>query len=332
MKILVTGGMGFLGNSLASKLLALGHEVHAVGRTKEPKAEKLVPGLQYHPCDLSTNFPANEIIRNTDCVVHSAAKAGVSGKYSDYYAANYKATKNLLEACRSNGVSRFILTSTPSVVFSKKPIRHGNENLPYLSHSFSPYATTKALAEKLVLRANNPPNLQTIALRPHLVWGIGDPHLLPRVIKRHKEGKFKIIGTGSNQVDLTHISNVTHAHVLAIDSMMKNEKLGGKPYFIGQEEPVSLWVWLNELFSSLQLPLVSQKISYRSAYQIGWMMEILWNMLPLRGDPPMTRFVASQLAHDHWFSSENAKKDLGYSPILSMENAMKETLPWLKQF
>ena len=331
MKVIVTGGMGFLGNSLVSKLLDCGYEVHAVGRTKEPKKEKLLLGIQYHACDLANNFLDDKILKNTDLVVHTAAKAGVSGNYHDYYLANFTATKNLLDSCRSSGISRFIHTSTPSVVFTKNPIQNGNEILPYLSHSLSPYASTKAMAEKLVLQANNPPHLQTLALRPHLVWGKGDPHLLPRVIKRHKEGKLKIVGLGNNQVDLTHIVNVTHAHMLAIDAIMKNKELGGKPYFIGQEEPVVLWDWLNDLFSSLKLAPVTKKISFRIAYHIGWVMEMLWKLLSIGGDPPMTRFVASQLAHDHWFSSKNAKEDFGYSPILSMQEAMKETLPWLKK-
>jgi len=172
--------------------------------------------------------------------------------------------------------------------------------------------------------------MRTIALRPHLVWGAGDPHLLPRVMARHRAGKFKIVGNGKNKVDLTHVDNVVHAHLCTLESMQVNASLGGKAYFIGQNEPIFLWQWLNHIFTELGLPILEKSVPFKTAYHLGFIIEKLWGALRIKSDPPMTRFVACQLAQDHWFSSEAAQKDLGYEPILSMDQALEKTLPWLK--
>ncbi|MEK9772805.1 MAG: NAD-dependent epimerase/dehydratase family protein [Opitutae bacterium] len=330
MKILITGGLGFIGHAIARRLLEEGHEVHALGRTSNPPTNKLIHGLHYHSHDLSRERLKDDWFKGTETVFHVAAKAGIGGRYQDYRLANLSATEQLLQACTEMDVSHFIYTSTPSVSFSTRPIRGGDESLPYSSEVFSPYASTKALAEQAVLSAHDSKGLRTLALRPHLVWGPGDPHLLPRVISRHRAGKLKMVGDGQNRVDLTHLDNVVHAHLCALHSMVSDQQLGGKAYFIGQEEPVLLWDWLNEIFAELGLPRLEKSVSYRTAFRLGYLIEGIWAMFSLSGDPPMTRFVASQLAHDHWFSSSAAKKDLGYRPLICMEEAMRKTLPWLK--
>ena len=327
MKIIVSGGTGFLGSSLAQSLSVAGHEVHTIGR--KPANTTASKKLIHHTWDLSKEVLPLSILSGTDVFFHIAAKAGVWGKYSEFYNANVVATEKILLACQSTKIPRLIYTSTPSVVFSEKSILGGSESLPYGNTGFSPYAETKAIAEQAVLNSHSPGKIQTVALRPHLVWGKDDPHLLPRVIARHKNGKLRIIGSGQNQVDLTHIDNVTHAHVCAMHEMIKNKTLGGKPYFIGQSEPVFLWRWLNQIFQTIDLPPLTKTMSFRNAYLLGCTMEKIWNVLRIKKEPPMTRFVACQLAHDHWFSNQSAEQDLGYIPIKNMADALEETKSWL---
>ena len=328
MKIIITGGTGFLGSSLTKNLLKAGHEVHTISRRPLIKT-KFQSENSHHTFDLTKDTLPHSLLSGTDVFFHVAAKAGVWGNYSQFYNANVLATEKILTACQSANIPRFIYTSTPSVVFSAKSIRHGDESLTYGNTGFSPYAETKSIAERKVLKANEMGKFQTLALRPHLVWGKNDPHLLPRVIKRHKKGNLRIIGSGQNKVDLTHIDNVTHAHVCAMKAMVKNKNLGGNPYFIGQDEPIILWEWLNEVFRLINLQPIKQKISFRNAFLVGSTMEGIWKVLGIKKEPPMTRFVAGQLAHDHWFSIESARKDLGYSPIKNMEEALEELIPWL---
>ena len=331
MKIIITGGLGFVGRAVAAKALKLDgvDEILVVGRNVSPEPAKILPGIRYLSFDLSKKG-SYDWLHDSHTVFHIAAKAGVDGRIEEYMAANLVATESLLNACRKYQVKRFIYTSTPSVVFNNSNIQGGKESLPYLSSPISPYAYTKALAEKLVLDSHEPKRFQTLAIRPHLVWGKGDPHLLPRIIDRHRKGKLRMVGDGTNRMDITHVENVAHAHICAFSAMLKNQYLGGKAYFIGQNEPVLLWPWLNQIFAELGLPPLTKKISFKNAYYIGSIIEFLWKALNLRRDPPMTRFIASQLAHDHWFSNESAEKDIGYKPKIDMKQAMLETLPWLK--
>jgi len=329
MKILVSGGTGFVGQAVTKQLVALGHEVHTIGRNPTSIDDE-VKNQTHHTLDLTKDDLPKSLLQDTEIFFHIAAKAGIWGPYSEFFNANVIATRKILKACQYYRIPKLIYTSTPSVVFSEKPIQNGTEALPYGKNEFSPYAQTKSMAEQEVLEAHLPGKLQTIALRPHLVWGKGDPHLLPRVIQRHKAGKLKIIGDGMNQVDLTHIDNVAHAHICAMKAMLLNQNLGGKPYFISQGEPVYLWEWLNQLFLLLDLPPLSRSLNFKTAFLLGAGLEGVWNLLKIKREPPMTRFVACQLAHDHWFSIKSAQADLGYEPIKKMNQAMNETLPWFQ--
>ena len=332
MKVVITGGLGFVGNQIAQSLRKETeiHEIIAIGRNIHPPPSKLFEGLRYLCCDLSKDKLNYPWLKDVDTVFHVAAKTGIGGSYKEYFNANFLATKNLMEGCKSYGIQRFIYTSTPSVVFNNQNIRNGNESLPYLKTPISPYAFTKAKAEQLVLESHRPREFQTLAIRPHLVWGKEDPHLLPKVITRHRQKRLRIIGVGKNKMDLTHVSNVAHAHICAYRSLKRDPSFGGKPYFIGQNEPVELWPWLNDLFRGLKMSPLNKNISFRNAYILGWFLEKVWGVSRFTSDPPMTRFVASQLAHDHWFSSSSAKKELHYEPVINMKDAMEDTLPWLK--
>jgi nucleoside-diphosphate-sugar epimerase len=326
MKVLVTGGSGFIGGRVVRRLLENGHEVHVIGRTT-PKEET---GSVFHQVDLARETIPEVICQGVDAVFHIAAKAGVWGSASSYYAANVSATRQILEACRTHSINILIHTSSPSVVFSGESFRGANESLPYGSNWLCHYARTKAEAEREVLAANGKSGLKTLALRPHLVWGPGDPHLLPKAIARHMAGKLRIVGSGENHMDLTHVDNVAHAHILALDALASGRHSGGQAYFISQDDPVALWKWLNHLFSHLDLPPLSKKVSFRSAHSLGFVLELIWKVLRLTGEPPMTRFVAVQLAKDHWFSIDAARRDLGYEPIVSMKDGLSDTVDWLK--
>jgi len=332
MKIVITGGLGFVGNQVARQLARNfpNAKITAVGRSSAAAPSKIFKNLEYVSSDLTYKNLSFSWLKGVDCVFHVAAKAGIGGCFNDYYQANFTATQGLLNASKEYGVRQFIYTSTPSVVFTNQNIQGGNESLPYIQSKISPYAYTKAKAEKLVLESNCPGEFQALALRPHLIWGKEDPHLLPRILQKHRNNKLKIVGSGKNRMDITHVSNVAHAHICAFQAMLQNQKLGGKPYFIGQNEPVEIWPWLNEIFKNLELPELTKKISYQSAYSIGLIMEKIWNGFHITSDPPMTRFVASQLAHDHWFSGKAAEHDLNYHPLISMNQAMQDTLPWLR--
>ncbi|MBL62209.1 MAG: 3-beta hydroxysteroid dehydrogenase [Opitutae bacterium] len=326
MKIVVTGGAGFIGTRIVRGLLKKGHEVEIIGRSSAPRQ----PEVRFHKIDLSNNSIPAELCKGVDAFFHVAAKAGIWGTAESYESANVAATRQVVQACLANEVRFLVHTSTPSVVFNGQPFKGAGEELPYGSNWLCHYARTKAIAEKDVLAANSGGKLKTIALRPHLVWGPGDPHLLPKVVSKARAGKLAIVGDGSNLVDLTHVENAAHAHLVALEALAVKEHPGGKAYFISQGEPTRLWSWLNDLLHRLNEPRVIRKISFRKAYWMGFALECAWKVLRRKTDPPMTRFVATQLAKDHWFDGSAAEKDLGYKPVVSMEDGLQETIAWLK--
>ena len=255
-------------------------------------------------------------------VFHVAAKVGFWGRYSDYHNANVLGTRAVVEGCREHGVRRLVHTSTPSVVYNGGNLSGVDESAPLTTRCPSPYPLTKALAEREVTGRALGHDLMTVALRPHLIWGPGDPHLVPRILLRAGQGRLKIVGEGRNLVDMVHVENAADAHMDAERALSgPGCAADGRAYFISDGEPVVLWDWINGLLAALGEPPVAKRISLGAASAVGLACEAAWGALRLRGEPPMTRFVAAELARDHWFNISAARRDLGYSP---KENARRK--------
>ncbi|MFG0255903.1 MAG: NAD-dependent epimerase/dehydratase family protein, partial [Rhodopirellula sp. JB053] len=164
---------------------------------------------------------------------------------------------------------------------------------------------------------------RTVSLRPHLIWGNGDPHLLPRLLDRARSGRLRIIGDGENRIDTVHVTNAAAAHVNAIDALASNpDDAAGRSYFIAQDEPVKCWQWISQLCEKFDAPVPTKKISYQAAYAIGAGLESIYRSLRRSDEPPMTRFVAAQLAKDHYFDITAAKERLGYRPTVTMTDGL----------
>ena len=172
------------------------------------------------------------------------------------------------------------------------------------------------------------------------MWGPGDKNVVPRVLALAKKGRLKIIGYGRNKVDVTHITNVVDAHLFAEEALVTcnligykgsgRPGVGGKAYFITNGEPVILWDWINELLRGVGAPEITKRVSLNTAYTAGGALELLWSLLPLKGEPPMTRFVAKEMATDHWFDISAARRDLGYHPLVTVAQGMAELIAHYK--
>ena len=354
--VLVTGGTGFLGRRLLERLLAEGRPVAVLGRTPEPELEQR--GVRFIRASLDDPDAVRAACAGVETVFHVAAKVGVWGRYADFFRTNVLGTRALLEGCRAHGVRRLVYTSTPSVVYNGRDLAGADESLPLTTDCPSPYPLTKALAEREVLAANSP-GLCTLALRPHLIWGIGDPHLVPRVLARARAGRLRIVGDGRNRVDLVHLENAVDAHLLAEqalaqchlirdtstghptvreeechvirDTIAGRRRADGRAFFITNGEPVRLWDWINDLLRALGEPPITKHISLRAASAAGALCEAAWHVLPVGGEPPMTRFVAAELAREHWFDLTAARRDLGYAPRISMAEGTAELIEHLRR-
>ena len=320
MKALVTGGGGFLGKAIVERLVARGDSVTSFARGNYPSLAAM--GVQVVQGDLSDAGAVQRAAAECDIVFHVAAKPGIWGPYQEYYQTNVVGTENIIAACRAGGIARLVFTSTPSVVFDGKDQEGIDESAPYPEHYHAYYPQTKALAERLVLQANDS-RLATVALRPHLIWGPGDNHLVPRILARARAGMLRRIGRRDNRVDCIYIDNAADAHVLAADRLAPGAAIVGKAYFISQGEPWPLWDLVNAILKAADLPPVTRTIPPLVAYAAGWVFETTYRLLGWTSDPRMTRFLARELSTSHWFNIDAARRDLGYTPKVSIEEGLR---------
>jgi len=328
MKALVTGGGGFLGSAIVRLLMTRGDEVRSFSRSEYPELAQL--GVEQVQGDLADQDCLMEAASGCDIIFHVAAQAGIWGDYAGYHRANVTGTENIIAACRENGIKHLVYTGSPSVIFDGRDVEGGDESLPYPVHFEANYPKTKALAEQMVLAANGP-ELATVSLRPHLIWGPGDNHLVPRIIARAKAGKLRRISNRHCLVDTVYVDNAAQAHLLAADRLTHDSPIGGKSYFISNGQPIPLWEMVNAILDAAGLPPVTRTIPPQAAYAIGALCEQLWKFLPMKGEPPMTRFVAKELSTAHWFDISAARRDLGYQPEISIAEGLKRLKTWLSE-
>lgn len=322
MRILVTGGGGFLGQALCRGLVERGHEVVSFNRGHYPALDAL--GVRQVRGDLADAQAVLEAARGAEAIFHNAAKAGAWGSYESYHQANVVGTENVLAACRAHGIGRLVYTSTPSVTHRKThPVEGGTaETVPYGSGFKAPYATTKTIAEKAVLAANGP-DLATVTLRPRLIWGPGDNQLLPRLVERAKAGKLRFVGDGENRIDTTYIDNAADAHFRAFEHLAPGAACAGRAYFISNGEPKPVREIVNALLAAAGAPPVTKTLPFGAAYAIGAVSETLWSLLRLPGEPPLTRFLAEQLSTTHWYDMAPATRDFGYVPRVGIAEGLE---------
>ncbi len=320
MKVLVTGGSGFLGKEIISLLLKENYQVLAISRSAVAFDH---PNFYFQSMDLSSCSEDDLLALDFQAVIHTAAKAGIWGSYQDYKKINTHATEQLLKVSAQKQVKAFVYTSTPSVVFGQNAIENGDESMSYPQKFLTHYAQTKMLAEKAVLREKR---ICCVSLRPHLIWGQGDPHILPRLLAKAKAGRLPQIGNALNKVDITHVKTAAQAHLQCLQKICSHpDSLHGKAYFIGQERPVLLWPFIKDLLATQGIDYQPKRqIGTSLAYALGFLFECIYFFLPRQWEPPMTRFAALQLGTSHYFSHQQAKDDFDFKPALTIEEGLKE--------
>jgi nucleoside-diphosphate-sugar epimerase len=308
------GGGGFIGSALINELLQRGFRVTSFSRSDYPELRSI--GVEVKRGDLSDSKVVSDACEGIDIIFHVASKAGFWGTYREYYKTNVIGTQNIIRACKDKNIKWLIYTSSASVVFDRNDIKWGNESLPYPSRPISYYTGTKAEAEKYVLKANSS-SLKTIALRPHIVLGPGDNHLLPRILARAKAGKLRQIGNGRNLVNISYIDNVVEAHISAANVIVDNPDVSGKPYFISNEEPVNLWDFINLILKKSGIKPVSKRIPFSLALIFSGFEEILFKIMMIKNEPLLTSFLVHELSRSHYFDISAARKYLNYNPSVS---------------
>jgi 2-alkyl-3-oxoalkanoate reductase len=327
MRVLVTGGGGFLGGAIIRRLIARGEQVRSFARGDYPELRTL--GVDVRQGDLADAEAVSRAAESCDAIFHVAARAGIWGAYEDYYRTNVIGTENVVAACRRWRIPRLVYTSSPSVIFNGNDMEGVDESAPYADHFEAHYPQTKAQAEQYVLKGNDA-QLATVALRPHLIWGPGDRHLIPRILARARAGQLRRIGRANKRVDCLYIDNAVEAHLRAADRLAPGSTVAGKAYFISQGQPLPLWDLINRILDAAGLPPVTRWVPFRVAYAAGWLLEQAHRWSKPNEEPRMTRFLARELSTAHWFNIQAARRDLGYEPTVSIDEGLRRLAEYFR--
>jgi 2-alkyl-3-oxoalkanoate reductase len=326
MNALVTGGGGFIGSALVHELVKKGFKVRSFSRNDYPALRKI--GVDVRRGDISDINSILKASENTDIIFHVAAKAGTSGHYRDYYRINVEGTSNIIHACKVNKIKYLVYTSSASVVFDGNNIEGSDESLPYPARPVSHYTATKAIAEQLILKADSP-DLRTLALRPHLVYGQGDNHLFPGIISRAKTGRLRKIGGCKNLVDISFIDNVVMAQINAAHAIINNPGVAGEAYFITNGEPVLLWDFLDMILQASGLEPLKKRVPIWVATIISHLSEAI-QRISANDQDMLTPFLVRELTRSHWFDISKARKYLNYNPLISNLEGLRKMVGTLK--
>ena len=319
MRALVTGGGGFLGQAIVRSLLNHGASVRSFSRHEHAALNQF--GAEQCHGDLADADAVKDAIAGCDVVFHVAAKAGIWGPYREYYRTNVLGTENVVAACRLHRVTRLIYTSSPSVIFNGRDLAGVNESVPYPKRFEAPYPETKAMAEQCIRKANDS-QLATVALRPHLIWGPGDHHVLPRLVARAKAGRLRRIGQQRKLIDTTYIDNAAEAHLLAAQRLAPGSPIAGNAYFISQGEPRETWQMINDLLVAADVPPVQRSIPTLIAFLLAGFFEAAYHLAGRADEPRLTRFLVREMCASHWFDISAARRDLGYAPRITIAEGL----------
>ena len=323
MKIVITGATGFLGGRLLERLAAecpAGTELVGIGRTLKPQSTVEHPLVRYELGDLADASFVDRVLHGADKVVHAAALSAQMGPPGAFERANVLVTQHVVAACTQNAVQRLVLISSPSVYFQLKDLPNIRESDP-LPSPINVYARTKREAECIVQESDVP----HVILRPRALIGRGDTVILPRVIRAHREGKLRRMGEQKNRVDLTPVSNVVDAILLALEA---DEPALNQVYNISNGNPIPLWPLLDDVFRKLKLEPVEKGISMHVAKGVARLLE--WHAKYLNGhkEPALTIYGIGTLTKTFAMDISEARRRLGYEPRQSVEDAIQEFIDW----
>jgi nucleoside-diphosphate-sugar epimerase len=316
---LVVGGTGFLGREIACQLLERGQKVRTFCR----RAGDVPEGAEVVLGDIADRDSLKKACQGIETVYHTAAIPSISLRWDPFFETNIIGTRNVLDACRTTGVRKLIYTSSASVTFDCKPQHGVDETIPYPDRWLAHYPHSKAFAERFVL-GSAADSLLTCSIRPHLIIGKRDRHLIPRLLQRAQSGRLFRVGDGTNLIDIIFVENAAFGHIQAAEALTSKESpVNGSAYFLSQGEPVNCWDWINEVLTMKGLPKVTRSISYTAAWTLGLFLEGVYKCCRLPGEPVMTRFLAAQLAVTHYLNIDKARRDFGFAPVISMAEGMK---------
>lgn len=324
MKAVVTGATGFLGMHVSLRLKEEGYEVFGIGRKKDAGVRLVEQGISFIQADLSERDTLRKTTQGADCVVHCAALSSPWGLYEDFYRSNVEGTQNMIDASIAGKAGRFIHISTPSIYFGRDHRLNVKEQDPLPRSFLNDYARTKWLAEERVVRALEA-GLPAVTIRPRGIFGPGDNAILPRLMEANEQRFVPLINGGEALIDLTYVSNVVDAIVLAIKAP---ESCIGETYNITNGQPTPLKDLLALAFRKLGTPCNTRNIPYPVALWIARGMEGWYKRFQGGVEPPLTVYTVTALGKSQTISAKKAKQELTYTPSVSIDEGLDHFIKW----
>ena len=309
MKVLVTGASGLLGRGVAQALLDRGDDVTVLQRRATGLGCREVRG------DVTDASVVRAAAADQDAVVHLAARVSVTGSWHEFARVNVVGTRMLLAAARDAGATRFVQVSSPSVAHAGRPLVGARADRADPVSARGHYARSKAMAELAAL-AQSRDGFAVVAVRPHLVWGPGDTQLVERIVERAHSGRLVLIDGGRALIDTTYVSNAVAAIVAATD---RAEDVRGRAFVVSNGEPRTVAELFGRICAAAGEPAPQRSVGYPLARIVGGGVERAWSVLHRPGEPPMTRFLAEQLATAHWFDQRETQEALRWRPTVSLD-------------
>lgn len=326
MNALVTGATGFLGSHLAKALAQRGYNVRALVRN--PRKLSRLNGYDIETVEGNLLDPSSlkKATSGQDIVFHNAGMVDQWGKRETFYNVNVDGTNNLLKACLSSGIKRFIHSSSVTVLGKPRNNSPMDETFPYAEHTFEFYTETKILSEKAVLDYYEKEGLPVTVIRPGIIWGPGDTTILPRLERLTRKGLIFNIGKGNNVLCLTYISNLVEGFILAAES----PEAIGQIYHITDDEKITSRTFFTELAIAMGLKPPAFSIPFSVLYATAYLWETLAKSMRLSKPPIITRYGICLLGCDFNYDISRAKRELGYNPKTSFKEGMENTARWYK--
>ncbi|GAB4342619.1 MAG: SDR family NAD(P)-dependent oxidoreductase [Candidatus Abyssubacteria bacterium] len=326
MKVLVTGGTGFVGRHLVRKLVERGEEVRCLVRRGSAGSAVERMGAEVATGDITHYESVLDAARGIDVVYHCAAKVGVGGVRSEFYLVNVEGTNYVLKACEHAGVGRLVHVSTQSVTFDHTSKHHADESTPYPSRFRDLYSETKALGEREVLSAAKAGRVRAVAIRPTWVWGPGDTTILPSIAKAARLRMLMLLDGGRAKVSTSYVENVCDCLILGAMS-----EVSGEAFFVTDDEDIATREFLEKMAGAVGFPPPRMSAPYGLVYALAGVAERIQALLSPNNEPLMSRYGIALLGRNLTFSCEKAKRMLGYRAGVSIDEGMQRLKKWVEE-
>jgi len=323
MKVLVTGGTGFTGKALVKRLIDTGHEVISLDYQEGLKTDEIRSwGAKVIIGSVLDRDIVEQCMEGVDVVHHLAAAFRELDVPDSYYdEVNIGGTRNVLESAFAHKVKKFIYCSTCGV--------HGNidnppgdENAPIRPADY--YQRTKYEAEPLVNEYCRK-GMDTVILRPAAIYGPGDPERFFMIFKRVKKGVFPMFGSGKTLYHPLYIDNLIDAFTLA----MEPGKGTGEAYLIADEEFVEIETLVRKTARALGVDVKIPHYPVMPLVIAGHICEKICK--PFHVTPPIFPRRVDWFRQNRAFKIDKAKQELGYKPLIDLDEGLKRTAKWYQQ-